>query len=185
VNVVQSTDSKGTPTIELSNLTQKLSSYHAAFDMHLFTIAGTPITIARSLNDEDLIIQNSTLIQSTVTNHTWRDNFYRVRTQVGVAYGSDLATVMNALTRTACEIPGRSDKREPTVLLLEFGTSSVSFDVSVRVESPWESAVGRSALNQAIWWAFKEASITIAFPQLDIHLDSSVNDALTGIAGAA
>ena len=60
----------------------------------------------------------------------------------------------------------------------EFGASSVNFVVSVFTENPWNLRQQRSALNEAIWWALKDAGITIAFPQLDVHLDDSVTRAL-------
>jgi small-conductance mechanosensitive channel len=28
-----------------------------------------------------------------------------------------------------------------------------------------------SELNKAIWWGLKDAGITIAYPQLDVHFD--------------
>jgi len=37
---------------------------------------------------------------------------------------------------------------------------------------------GLSKLNEAICWALKESGITIAFPQLDVHLDERVENAL-------
>jgi small-conductance mechanosensitive channel len=37
--------------------------------------------------------------------------------------------------------------------------------------------VTRSDLNKAIWWALADAGITIAFPQLDVHLDTPVRAA--------
>ena len=61
--------------------------------------------------------------------------------------------------------------REPAVLLMEFGDSSVVWEVSVWAEDPWSASVTRSDLNKAIWWALAEAGITIAFPQVDVHFD--------------
>jgi small-conductance mechanosensitive channel len=57
------------------------------------------------------------------------------------------------------------------VLLLEFGDSSVVFEVSIWAEDPWAARVTRSDLNMAIWRNLKQNGITIAFPQLDIHFD--------------
>ena len=33
-------------------------------------------------------------------------------------------------------------------------------------------------LNEAIWWAFKEEGIVIAFPQLDVHLDPAALESI-------
>jgi small-conductance mechanosensitive channel len=31
----------------------------------------------------------------------------------------------------------------------------------------------KSHLNEAVWWALKDAGIEISFPQLDVHFDKS------------
>jgi small-conductance mechanosensitive channel len=33
-----------------------------------------------------------------------------------------------------------------------------------------------SELRKDIWFAFKDAGITIAYPQLDVHLDAAINE---------
>lgn len=133
---------------------------------------GMRATVARTLDDEDLIIPNSNLVQSTVKNYTLKDSYYRIRTAVGVSYGSDLKLVEDTLARTAEGIENRSPLKKPTVFLSAFGNSSVDFEVSIWVETPWQARGARSDLNKALWWALKEAGITIAFPQLDVHFDA-------------
>jgi small-conductance mechanosensitive channel len=59
-----------------------------------------------------------------------------------------------------------------------FGNSSVDWEVSVWYEDPWNRLRRNSDLHEAIWWALKDAGITIAFPQLDLHLDDEVVDAM-------
>ena len=53
----------------------------------------------------------------------------------------------------------------------EFGDSAVVFAASVWIEDPWSSIKRSSDLHEAIWWAFQDAGITIAFPQIDVHFD--------------
>jgi small-conductance mechanosensitive channel len=50
-------------------------------------------TIARTRDDEDLIIPNGILADSTVKNYTLLDPSYRIRCTVNVAYGNDPAKV--------------------------------------------------------------------------------------------
>lgn len=140
---------------------------------------GVRTTIVRTLNDEDVIVPNSELIQSTVTNHTLRDNLLRIRTRVGVAYESDLKLVRQTLLEAAASVPQRVQSKNPVAMLHEFGDHAVIYDVSIWIEHPWRSAVGRADLNEAIWWALKERGITIAFQQLDVHLDPPVTRALS------
>jgi len=145
---------------------------------------GIRTTVARTLNEEDIIVPNAILVQSMVKNHTLRDSLYRLRVTVGVTYGSDMKLVMETLRRAAGGMEWRNQDKEPRVLLKEFGNSSVDFEVSVWVDDPWTTQGGRSELHQAIWWALKEEGVTIAFPQLDVHLDPPVEGALERMANA-
>jgi small-conductance mechanosensitive channel len=65
-----------------------------------------------------------------------------------------------------------------------FGDSSVNFEVSVWTKLPWSARRTESDLNQAIWWGLKEAGITIAFPQMDVHFDQPVVESLRSLAGS-
>jgi small-conductance mechanosensitive channel len=130
---------------------------------------GVRATVARTRDDERIIIPNSILVQSVVANYTLEDSFYRVRTSVGVSYDSDMRKVRQVLGDTAERIDHRAAQREPVVHLREFGDSSVVWEVSIWTSDPWRSPRLRSDLNEAIWWALKDAGITIAYPQLDVH----------------
>lgn len=134
------------------------------------TRMGLRATVARSRDEEDLIIPNATLVQNTVTNFTLRDSIFRLRATVGVSYDSDMAVVKRVLHEAAAALPGRLSVRDPRVLLTEFGDSAVTFEVLVWSEDPWNARVTRSELNEASWWAFKRAGIVIAYPQMDVHL---------------
>jgi small-conductance mechanosensitive channel len=138
-------------------------------------------TVARTLDDEDLIIPNSILVQSTVKNYTLRDPQYRIRVPVGVVYGSDMERVERVLNETARSLTWRFAEKEPRILMTAFGSSSVDFEVSVWIEDPWNVRRAVSDLHTAIWWALKDANVTIAFPQVDVHLDPPVMDTLAAI----
>jgi small-conductance mechanosensitive channel len=145
---------------------------------------GIRATVARTLNEEEIVVPNSILVQSMVKNHTLRDPLYRLRVDVGVVYGSDMKLVMEVLTRTAEGIEWRVEDRKPVVLLTAFGSSSVDFQVSVWINDPWLTLRHKSELHQSIWWALKEVGVVIAFPQLDVHVDPEVQDALAAMARA-
>jgi small-conductance mechanosensitive channel len=129
-------------------------------------------TVARTRDEEDIIIPNATLVQNTVINYTLRDVTYRLRASVGVSYGSDMTRVEAVLLEAARGVDGRIPEREPVVLMTEFADSSVTFEVSVWITDPWSARVRRSALHRRIWWAFKDAGVTIPFPQRDVHVFS-------------
>lgn len=146
---------------------------------------GIRATIVRTLDDEDLIVPNATLVQSTVKNFTLRDSSYRIRVIVGVVYASDMSFVRRTLEQLAAAIAWRDTARSPRVLLVEFGSSSVDFEVSVWTQDPWNMRVHGSELREAIWQAFKTQGIVIAFPQLDLHLDPPVMESLKALEPAA
>ena len=128
-------------------------------------------TVARTLDDEEIIIPNATIVQSTVKNYTLKDSIYRLRATVGVTYDSDMALVKETLLEVGASMEWRNETKDPLVLMVEFGDSAVIFEISVWIDNPWAQRRALSDLNEAIWWAFKEKGIVIAFPQLDVHLD--------------
>jgi small-conductance mechanosensitive channel len=135
---------------------------------------GVRATVARTRDDERIIIPNLILVSSIVANYTLLDSFYRVRTSVGVTYGSDMRAVREALETAAAGVPGRAESKEPVILLREFGDSSVVWEVSIWTSDPWRSPRLKSDLNESVWWALKDADITISFPQLDVHFPEGV-----------
>jgi small-conductance mechanosensitive channel len=134
------------------------------------TRLGLRATVARTRDEEDIIIPNSILVQNAVTNYTLRDSIIRVRATVGVSYGSDIDTVMRVLREAAEALPGRVAGFDPIVLLTGFGESSVNFEVSAWLDDPWQARRILSKLNESIWWALKKNGIVIPFPQRDVHL---------------
>lgn len=135
---------------------------------------GIRTTIVRTKDEEDLIVPNSNLVSSVVKNYTLRDPLYRVRVDVGVAYSSDMKQVMATLLKAAQSLAWRSMQKKPEVHMVAFGSSSVDFQVSIWIDDPWAFQKRYSDLHQAIWWALADAGITIAFPQLDLHLDPKI-----------
>jgi len=140
---------------------------------------GIRATIGRTRDDEDLIIPNSILVQSTVTNYTFKDSVYRVRAGVGVSYKSDLHKVRQALEAAADELIKDWTLKRTRLLLTGFGDSTVNYELSVWIEDPWDSPAVQSNLLEAIWWSFKKHGVVIAFPQVDLHLDGPVEHAFS------
>ena len=149
------------------------------------TKMGIRATIVRTRDDEDLIVPNGTLVQSSVKNFTYSDSLYRLRLLVGVVYGSEMRRVRATLESVGEALEWRSRERPPRVLLRAFGSSSVDWELSVWIADPWQSQTQLSMMHEAVWDAFEEAGLVIAFPQLDLHLDPPIADALTAMSKAA
>lgn len=146
---------------------------------------GIRTTLCRNREDEELLVPNSHLVESSVKNFTLHDTNLRLRAAVGVAYDSDMRRVMEVLQSMAEGLTWKLKERSPVVLLREFGSSSVNFEVSVWTDDPWQAPRYHSDLMQGIWFALQDADVTIAFPQLDVHFDTPVDEALSRLPRAS
>ena len=139
---------------------------------------GIRTSVVRTRDEEEVIVPNSRLTQTSVKNYTLADSLYRLRTQVGVIYGSEMSVVRETLERVAQAIEWRVMEVAPRIMLTEFGNNAVNFEICVWMNDPWEARPARSRLNEAIWCGLKERGIVIAFPQLDVHFDPPVVEGL-------
>ncbi len=122
-----------------------------------------------------MVVPNTKFIDSPVTNWTYGDPRVRFRVPVGVAYGSNVKKVREALLSAAEENPNTLKDPAPSVFLEKFGENSLDFELVV-----WSSEMSyrprryRSDLNFAMEEKLREAGIEIAFPQRDLHIRSGV-----------
>src|SRR5438046_2316716 len=122
-----------------------------------------------------MIVPNSKFIDSPVTNWTYGDPRVRFRVPVGIAYGSDVDKVREALIAAGRSNSHVLEDPAPSVFLKEFGESSIEFELVV-----WSSEMShrpsrfQSDLNFAIEETLREAGIEIPFPQRDLHIRSGV-----------
>jgi potassium efflux system protein len=137
---------------------------------------GPRTVIANTFDGVEVMVPNSVLAQSTVQNLTRNNRLYRISLKVGVAYESDLALVRKTLEETLDKLEWRSQANNPFVWLSEFGDSSVIYKVYVWIDDAMCTGEKRSDLHEAVWWALKDADITIALPQLDVNLDKGLVD---------
>jgi len=121
---------------------------------------------------EDIIIPNSDLITHQVTNFMFSDTSWRVKIPVGVAYGSDTELVFKLLMQIAMEHPEviKKKNKKPMVLFRSFGDNALIFEVWCLIKNVNNKYYVASELHFAIDKAFREHNITIAFPQMDIHI---------------
>ena len=133
---------------------------------------GLRATTVQTFDQADVIIPNADLITNQVTNWTLSNRRVRLIVPVGVAYGSDVALVMETLMACGGANSNVAKTPAPQVLFLRFGESSLDFELRVWVLDAEERIKVQSELHQAIDRSFREAKIEIAFPQRDLHLRS-------------
>ncbi len=101
-----------------------------------------------------IIVPNSQLINQAVINWSHGDPRIRVHVPVGVAYGSDVDLVTETLLAVAGARQDVLTSQEPEVRFLEFGDSSLNFELLVWSDEPPNYHRLRSKLNYAIDAAF-------------------------------
>lgn len=134
-------------------------------------------TIIQTFDRADVIVPNSELISSPVTNMMFNDPRGRLRVSVGVAYGSDTALVRQLLLDIANghrEVVTDGSSPLPDVFFQEFGESSLNFDLLCHLQNIDSKPRVRSEINFLIDAAFRQHGIEIPFPQRDIHIRSTV-----------
>lgn len=119
-----------------------------------------------------IIVPNSELISSTVTNWTHKNALGRVIVPVGVSYDSDPQLVKDILLKCVKAHPKILRYPEPFVVWNDYGASSLDFDVRGYVSDITSGLGVRTDLRFAIFKALKEAGVEIPFPQRDVHVKS-------------
>jgi potassium efflux system protein len=133
---------------------------------------GLRATTVQTLEQADVILPNSDLINRQVTNWTLTNRHARITIPVGVAYGSDVPLVMQTLAACSAENSMLMDTPRPLVLFRQFGDSSLDFELRVWIWNVDNRMQAVSELHQEIERRFREAGIEIAFPQRDLHIRS-------------
>jgi small-conductance mechanosensitive channel len=122
-----------------------------------------------------MIVPNTKFIDSPVTNWTYGDPRVRFRVPIGVAYGSDVNKVRDALIAAAREHPAALSDPAPSVFLEKFGDSTIDFQLVVwSQEMSYRPSRFKSDLNFLIEKHLREAKIEIPNPQRDLHIRSGV-----------
>ena len=130
-------------------------------------------TEIQTFDRADVIVPNSELIASQVTNWMLHDTHGRARIPIGVAYGSDTQKVKTLLEHVAEAHPrviNDGSMPKPKVLFRGFGESSLDFELRCFIQDIDERLQVISDLNFAIDAAFRENDIQIPFPQRDVHV---------------
>src|SRR5213594_2380916 len=132
-------------------------------------------TVILTSDNIAMIVPNSKFIDSPVRNWHYGDERVRFRLPVGVAYGSDVNKVREALIAAACEHSATLRDPEPTAYLEKFGDSTIDFElVAWTQEMSYKPRRYRSDLNFLIYKHLTAAGIEIPNPQRDVHIRDGV-----------
>ena len=136
---------------------------------------GARSTRVRTGANLDIIVPNSTFLQNNVINFTLSSDKMRTSVEVGVVYGSPVVTVTQLLRRAVLETGRVSKDPPPIILFKDFGNSALVFEVHfwIHMRTMMDRLQVESSIRYQIEQLFKEEGIVVAFPQQDVHLDTS------------
>lgn len=140
----------------------------------VITNIGARASRLRMFNGFDLLIPNSKFLETSVINWTLSDSKIRLQVEVGVAYGTPTHEAAALIMRAVTEHSLVLKEPEPKVLFEAFGDNALHFSVYFWIElgPTIDGRVVMSDIRHRIDALFREAGITIAFPQRDIHLET-------------
>ena len=130
-------------------------------------------TTIRNWDGKELLVPNKEFITGRLLNWSLSDQTTRLIISVGIAYGANVRQAKELLEEAARENEDVLDDPAPSVIFEGFGDNALNILLRCFVGSVDLRYPTISALNDAINDKFNAAGIVIAFPQRDLHLDTT------------
>ena len=131
---------------------------------------GLRATVLKTFGNTEAVLPNSVLTSQRLDNWTRSDRILRVESFVGVAYGTEVEPVHQALMERIRSHPAVLDEPAPSTFLVELGDSALRFRLLYWIDDPSQRLSSLSEILQGIHEDFAKQGIAIPFPQLDVHL---------------
>ncbi|MBT8061092.1 MAG: mechanosensitive ion channel [Gammaproteobacteria bacterium] len=138
-------------------------------------VIGNRSTQIRRVDGVHIMVPNSMLMERVLVNWTLIDRQIRTTVRVGVAYGSPVRDVERLFKQALAEHHLILQEPEPVIEFNDFGDSALIFDALFWANlrsGERELRMIRSDIRYRIDELFRENGITIAFPQMDLHMKS-------------
>jgi len=130
-------------------------------------------TTIRNWDRQELLVPNKEFITGRLLNWSLSDQTTRLKVPVGVAYGSDVELAMKLMNEAAVEDASVLEEPRPSIIFEAFGDNTLNLVLRCFVGTQDARMPTLTRLHEAINRKFNEAGIVIAFPQRDVHLDTS------------
>ena len=134
---------------------------------------GLRSTIIRTFDGADVIVPNSLLISSNLTNWTMFDRTRRIELTIQVPVDADSAQVLGVLATAARATPGVADSPAPVVLLNGYDESALHFIVRAWTQDVSIFASVKGDLLAHLLQALQSVGITVPHKQVDVHVHSA------------
>lgn len=148
---------------KVGDLVMAQSEMGQVTDIQIFTT-----TLVNSQN-EKIIIPNGAISNGNIKNYS-AEGKVRVDISVGISYESNIQQARDVLLEVMRKNPMVLDNPEPSVAVVELGDSSVNLSVRPWCEPANYFSVMVDVLEECKV-ALDDNSITIPFPQLDVHMN--------------
>jgi potassium efflux system protein len=136
---------------------------------------GARCTRVRTGENIHILVPNSAFLEKNIINWTLSDHEIRTKVIVGVVYGSPVRKIEELLLKATKENERVLKDPEPFVIFSDFGDNALIFEVHfwISIRRVIERKIIESSVRFRVDDLFREAGIVIAFPQRDVHLDTS------------
>ncbi|MGB9080625.1 MAG: mechanosensitive ion channel domain-containing protein [Desulfuromonadaceae bacterium] len=139
------------------------------------TDIGLRSTKIKTLDNQLLIIPNSDLCNTMLTNQAFPNSRAKGRINIGVAYGSDVDLVKQLLVATAGEVGAVLADPPPEAYFASFGDSALNMALFFWVEEYGTLFVVTDKINTLILKRFAEHSIEIPFPTRTVKMQKGTD----------
>ena len=122
-------------------------------------------------DDVEVTVPNSIMGNTTIVNESGGPHEkFRIRVQVGVAYGTDIDEVREVLQTVAAREESVCDEPEPRVRFRRFGASGLDFELLCWIDEPVLSGRVIDILNSSVYKQFQASGIEIPYAKQDIYV---------------
>jgi small-conductance mechanosensitive channel len=145
-------------------------------------------TRIRMLPNNMVVVPNSKLVGSIITNYYMPEQELAVLVQVGVHYDSDLEAVERVTIEVAKEVlqsvKGGVPTFEPFIRYHTFGDSSINFTVILRAKEFVDNFLIKHEFIKRLQARYNKEGITIPFPIRTLYFANGVGEQLKETASA-
>ena len=135
---------------------------------------GLRSTKIRTMDNQLLIIPNSDLCNTILTNQAFPDKRAKGRINIGVAYGSDVERVKELLLATALEVEAVLRDPVPEAYFVSFGDSALSMALFFWVDEYASLFAVTDMVNTQIMRRFRENNIEIPYPTRTVIMEKGL-----------
>lgn len=138
------------------------------------TKIGWRSTHVRMLSNNIVVVPNSKMASTVLTNFDMLDHETSLLVPVGVSYDSDLSKVervtIEVAKQTISKVQGGVASFDPYIRYKEFADSSINFNVILRAEKYDLHFILRHEFIKDLHAAYKREGIEIPYPQRVVHM---------------